>query len=744
MNFRFSRHRLLMVSYTVTILLSAVLLFLVQPMFARMVLPLLGGTPAVWNTCMVFFQATLLLGYLYAHLSAKWLSPKRQAMVHLCVMALPALLLPIAVPGNWQPPTTGNPVCWLLALLSVSVGLPFFVIATTNPLLQKWFSATGHPACKDPYFLYAASNAGSLLALISYPLLLEPSLRLAEQGWLWSAGYGLLVLSMLGSAVLLWRSPSGDREESDAAGGKVAEPVAVGEPPTLRRRLKWVLWAFIPSSLMLGVTTHVSTDVASFPLLWIIPLTLYLLTFIFVFARTEIFPQSMMTRILPWLAIPLAISMNATASRGAVWVLIGLNLVAFFVASMVCHGHLAKDRPNTKYLTEFYLWMSFGGVLGGLFNAMLAPLLFDRIYEYSIAIVLACLVIPYQPGARQDREARMLDFLLPSMLVASIAAVAWLLDMRNSGLERVVLLGVPAMVSFTFAERPVRFGLGIAAILLAGILFNLFQGEELYAERSFFGVNRVTTDSEQNVRKIYHGTTAHGWQSLDASLGSEPMAYYHRGGPIGALFQQYGRGEANRIAVVGLGCGGLAAYHEQGRHFTFYEIDPAVKRIAENRNFFSFLSDMPAEDYEIVLGDGRLTMQDAPAGQYDLIFMDAFSSDAIPVHLVTREAVQIYLDKLSDQGVLVFNITNRFVDLEEVVSALAADANLVCLSCPGTDISKAASENGGAACHFVMLARELSHLRNLPSDRRWKLLEKPVGIEPWTDDFSNVVEVLKW
>ncbi|HAY82697.1 MAG TPA: hypothetical protein DCY79_23050 [Planctomycetaceae bacterium] len=736
----FSRHRLLMVSYTATILLSALLLFLVQPMFARMVLPLLGGTPAVWNTCMVFFQATLLLGYLYAHVTTKWLSPKYQAVVHLCVMFLPILLLPIAVPANWQPPSGGNPVLWLLALLSVSVGLPFFVIATTNPLLQTWFSATGHPACKDPYFLYAASNVGSLLALVSYPLLLEPALRLATQGWLWSAGYGLLVLAMLGSAILLWRSPAVVASESvaDEASARVAER------PAWRRRLKWVLWAFIPSSLMLGVTTHVSTDVASFPLLWIIPLTLYLLTFILVFARREIVPQSMVIRLLPWLAIPLAISMNATASREAVWLLIGLNLMTFFVASMVCHGQLAKDRPHTKYLTEFYLWMSFGGVLGGIFNAMVAPLLFDRIYEYSFALVLACLVIPCKAASRQERTARVLDFVLPSLLVAVIAGLACVLDLGNSGWGRVVLLGIPAMVSFTFAERPVRFGLGVAAILLSGMLFNLFQGEELYAERSFFGVNRVATDSEQEVRKIFHGTTAHGWQALDAARDHEPMAYYHRGGPIGALFQQYDVDEAKRIAVVGLGCGGLAAYHEPDRHFTFYEIDPVVKRIAENRSFFRFLSALPVADYEVVLGDGRLTMQEAPEHGYDLIFMDAFSSDAIPVHLVTREAVQIYLSKLSAEGVLVFNITNRFVDLEQVVAALAEDADLVCLSCPGTDISQVESKNGGAACHFMMLARDLDHLRDLPSDPRWKLLGKPTGVEPWTDDFSNVVKVLKW
>jgi hypothetical protein len=581
-----------------------------------------------------------------------------------------------------------------------------------------------------------------LLALLSYPLLLERVLRLAEQGSTWSVGYGLLALCTGVCAGLMWRAA---RAGSMAPGGKASnEEAPAGTTLTFFRRMKWVLWAFIPSSLMLGVTTHVTTDVASFPLLWIIPLTLYLLTFILVFARRQLLPSGACARVLPWLALPLAISLHAVPTRDALWMLIALNLAAFFVAAMVCHGKLAHDRPSTKHLTEFYLWMSLGGVLGGLFNALAAPLMFDRTYEYSIAIVLACLAIPAPAAICRDVESRVLDLALPAGLVAAVACLAWLFGPANDSLATLLLWGVPAMISFTFVERPVRFGLGIAAILLGGLFFHAFHGHEVYAQRSFFGVHRVSTDTVRNMRLLVHGTTLHGGQSLDERQQREPTAYYHRKGPLGILFDQYADDELNEVAVIGLGCGILMAYHQPGRHFTFYEIDPDVKRVAQDSRYFTFLSDADAGDYTIVLGDGRLKIQEASDGQFNMIVLDAFSSDAIPVHLITREALRIYLSKLADHGVLAWNVSNRFMNLEPQMAALAADAKLVCLSCPDTDLTPQDAAAGKTACHFIMLARSAADLRGMTRDRRWRLLDGPPATRPWTDDFSNVLEVLNW
>src|SRR6185436_6237911 len=506
--------------YAATILLSAGLLFIVQPLFARMVLPLLGGSPAVWNTALVFYQAVLLLGYTYAHLLTRWLSFRRQIILHGLVLLLPLIILPIRLPEGWTPPTTHSPVLWLLALFGVAVGLPFFVVSTSSPLLQKWFAGMGR-AGADPYYLYAASNLGSMVGLLSYPFVVEPSLHLVEQSRFWAVGYLALIVLVGSCGVLLWRA---HRANETAA----ATPVSQADQPetlTWRRRLRWVLLALVPSSLMLSVTSYISTDVAAIPLLWVVPLALNLLTFILVFARRPI-PHWIMIELLPIMLLPMVVVLASHAVQTTI-MLIPIHLVTFFIVAMVCHGELAQDRPKPQHLTEFYLWMSLGGVLGGGFNALVAPLLFSSVVEYPLTLVLACLLLPNRApvadenpvrAQTESKRQRLLDGALPVGLLVLVAGLVWFVQQREEltgSIQIGLMFGVPALICFSFAKRPIRFGLGVAAILLASTLYIGGAGRIIYAERTFFGIHRVGLDDTGQYHILYHGSTIHGMQSVD-------------------------------------------------------------------------------------------------------------------------------------------------------------------------------------------------------------------------------------
>lgn len=502
--------------FIITLFLSSGLLFLIQPMFARMVLPLLGGTPAVWNTCMVFFQAALLAGYLYAHLSTRWLGVRRQAMLHCGVLLLPLLVLPLAVPEGWTPPADENPIGWLLLLLAVSIGLPFFVVSSSAPLLQKWFSTTTHHTARDPYYLYAASNLGSMLALLSYPIMVEPMLRLGQQSLFWSGGYLLLIVLVLACAIgVMFRGRlAGEMPGLQDQPDEVGSHVAAQKPLTWTRRLRWIALAAAPSSLMLGVTTFITTDVSVVPLLWVIPLALYLLTFILVFSRRKLLPHQLLVRILPG-AVVMLMFVFISIETEPLQLIVGGHLLVFFIGAMVCHGELAGDRPDPTHLTEFYLLMSVGGVLGGLFNALVAPLVFTGIAEYPIALVAVCLLCPpwrMRYGLANVERAifsakaglpaivtrygkRGVDVVLPLIILG----VTYLLVLKanrtffSTDLERLALIaGGPAIVCLLFLEMPLRFGLSIAAVFLASHFSTANHGVVLEAHRSFFGVNRVT------------------------------------------------------------------------------------------------------------------------------------------------------------------------------------------------------------------------------------------------------------
>ena len=740
----------LILLFGATLFVSAALLFTVQPLVGKMLLPLLGGAPAVWNTCMLFFQAALLAGYAYAHGSCRWLGVRRQMPLHIVVLLLPLLFLPLAVGAGSQPPGERSPILWLLAQLTVTVGVPFVVVSTTAPLLQRWFASTGHPSAADPYFLYAASNAGSLLALLAYPAVLEPTLRLTQQTWAWAATYAVFVLLVLCCAVAMRRTRSGSADSGGAvtaesssrtpATTEVSQPGAElhGAPPaeqlTLARRLGWVFLAFVPSSLMLGVTTYITTDIAAVPLLWVLPLGLYLLSFIIVFARQPLLPVRELGWLLPFLLLPLTLVMSLKLVQWR-WAQVLFHLLVFFVAAVACHARLAAQRPAARHLTEYYFWMAVGGVLGGIFNALVAPLVFTTVLEYPLALALACCGVPGQMPTRSRPWRTALDLLLP--LLGAALWAGWIALCKPDAL-RPGLLAIPTLACLLFLLRPVRLMLGVL-LLVGGQAYLSSHGTRapLCLERNFFGVKRVTLEKD-GLHLFIHGGTIHGAQYTDAVRRDEPLIYYHPSGPAGDLFQTMRRlRPQSRVGVVGLGIGTVAAYARPTQHFTFYEIDPAVARIAQDPRYFTYLSRCAAP-YEIVLGDGRLTLAQCPDGAYDLLLLDAFNSDAIPTHLLTREALQLYLRKLAPDGWLVFHCSSAAIDLTPVLANLAAEAGLACLCRDDQN-----PEPPAVACKYIVMARRGTDVGELVRSSNWRTLPPAVG-PVWTDQYSNLLQLIRW
>jgi hypothetical protein len=822
--------------FGVALFLSALLLFWVQPLAGKMVLPLLGGAPAVWNTCMLFFQAVLLAGYGYVLASTRWLSARAQVVLHVALLAVAAVALPVVISeSRVGAPDEAHPAWWLLKTLTLSAGLPLFALSASAPLLQKWFSRTRDASAGDPYFLYAASNAGSLLALLAFPVLFEPAMTLGRQSLAWSFGYGALVLLVLACAAVALRQGRGDdaargaqgltddesdarpnEHESDArpnlfeGGSRPTNDDEVGAGAlTPGRRLRWALLAFVPSSLVLGVTTYVTTDLVAVPLLWVVPLALYLLSFVIVFARRRVVPRGLAERVLPGAAVMLALVYLSGATQPA-WFLILFHLLFLFASALVCHGLLADDRPAARHLAEFYLWLAVGGALGGLFNALVAPLLFDTVVEYPLVIILASYLRPafrrergrllgLRLGARRDavvskfgREGgvlderdvlrergvldeggavtdegdafmnegvvagegrvRLFDLLPPLYLGALAGALAFMaqqFDMR-SGERAAVALGAPLfLLNYFFAPRPLRFAVGLSAVMLASALFYESPGRVLHASRNFYGTHRVSSDERGGLHWLRHGSTLHGTQYTDARRACEPLSYYHRDGPLGSVFSMLDSKSGARppsVAVVGLGAGTTAAYARAGESWTFYEIDPEVVSIARDPALFTYLSACAAAPVNVLTGDARLRLREAAPSAYDLIVLDAFSSDAVPAHLLTREAVALYLSKLAPGGLLAFHVSNRSLELERVAAGVAADA--------GLDARVFADEyrpdeDGRDPNHdpstWVVAARATRDLGALSTDARW---QNPAAraLRPviWRDDFSNVVTLFKW
>lgn len=726
--------------------LSALLLFWIQLVIAKMLLPRLGGTPAVWNTCMLFFQVLLLAGYSYVLITTAWIGARMQAVLQSLFLLLSALYLPLAVAGDFgSVAARNNPAIWLFIYLLSAIGLPIFVISTTSPLLQKWFSRTDHPSANDPYFLFAVSNAGSLIGLVSYPFLLEPNLNLSVQNRLWVVLYAVFAVLSVGCVVVLWRKARVVESEESAVAESVGSESGAESHLSLKRRLNWVLLAFIPSSLLFGVTTYVTTEIAPTPLLWTIPLALYLVTFILAFARKQFAYERIASYALGGLALLLTLVLATSATEPTAAIVL-LHLAFFFVAAMLCHHKLASDRPSAARLPQFYLCVAVGGMLGGLFNTLIAPMIFDTIVEYPLLVVVACLMRqPRNDGTEDSRSDRVFDVILPAGMGLLTATLALLVNRYDvSEIAAIALVfGVPLVfINHRFGHRPVRFALALGAVLLASIVYSETHNRTLRVERNFFGSLSVRVDPLSATRILYHGNTIHGRQFIDASRECQPLSYFHRDGPLGQIFRAFNSNPASRnVAIVGLGTGSMAAYALPDQDWTFYEINPAVIAIAQTTDYFTYLRKCAAGPTRIVLGDARLQLQNAPDQYFGLIVLDAFNSDAIPIHLMTREAIALYTSKLAPGGMIAFHVSNRSLKLDDVLAALAKQNGSMIV---GVVDARQDRARGKDPSEWVVMARQSPAFESLSRNSRWRPLQPRTESDAWTDDFSNVLRVFRW
>jgi SAM-dependent methyltransferase/hypothetical membrane protein len=730
--------------YALAVLAGATLVFLVEPLAARLVLPRFGGSPAVWTTSVLFFQVALLAGYGWAHATTRWLRPGAQAAAQLALLLLPLAVLPIALPAWTSPPAGVEPAAWLLLVLAAMAGLPFMAVSTGGPVLQRWFTMTSHPGATDPYFLYALGNAGSLAGLLAYPILIEPRLALRDQGIMWAAGYLVFVALVAIAAVLARR---GAATVVPAPVPDTSATILPAEPPvpeipleiTNGRRLGWVMMAFVPSSLMLGVTTYIASDLAAVPLLWVLPLALYLVTFIVAFSSHNRLTPGRLAALLPVLATVLALTL-VEAVRPPMVVSIALNLTTFLVAALLAQVRLAADRPPASRLTEFYLLLAIGGALGGVFNAVVAPLVFTSVIEYPLAITLALLLRPGRRAATAmaARRARLADVVVAfAVLLGTLVLLASISRLGAGVPALAATMGVVALLSLVLVRRPARFGLTLGGIMILPLLVGQ---PAVFAERGFFGINRV--EDEGGIRLLIHGTTTHGAEFLDPARAAEPLTYYHRTGPFGRTMAAYLATHPGRvrIGVIGLGSGAIAAYARPGDTITFFEIDPAVIRIATNPDLFRYLASTSAT-VRIVQGDGRLTLAAEPDRSFDVLVLDAFSGDAPPAHLLTTEAVDLYARELSIGGILLVNVSNRYIDVGAVIEAgLAARGLSIAVPVDPTAGTPPAPEKEVSA--WVVSALDPATLAAVVGGLATEAA-RPAA-RAWTDDFSDLFSVVRW
>jgi hypothetical protein len=727
-----------LVLWMATVFVGSSLLFAVQPMIARMLLPRAGGAPAVWTTSVLFFQAALFAGYAYAHWSSG-LARRSQLALHAALLLLPLFLLPFPSIEGAPSPGAFTPALWLLGTLVTTIGLPFFVLAAGTPLLQSWLNRTS--VATDPYVLYAASNAGSLIALCSYPVLIEPAFGLDRQRHLWAWGYGAYLILALLCAARAWSGRSAPKGPNSSHG-------SARSPLPLGRRILWVALAAAPSSAMLGVTSVLTTDIASMPFLWVLPLALYLLSFILAFYRPGLRRSGLWARILPIAAVVFTI-LWATKATEPLSIVVPAHLMVFFIAAMACHTELARLRPHPGDLTAYYLLIGLGGLLGGAFNSLLAPVLFEDWIETPLAFVASCLLVPRTEKSSTAPLLGRSDIAVPLALGAAALALVKLGDayVASSQMREVLTAGIPALLVYLASERQLRFGLTLGTVLWAASHDTALRGEPRYTDRSFFGVHRVTrvaaTEDGAPIafHQLYHGTTIHGAQRVESGTGvpmdpREPLAYYSRTSPVGRLFASFRSPPGpRRVALVGLGAGSLLAYAEAGQTWTLFEIDPLVLRIAEDERYFTYLREARKRgvEIEVVLGDARLELS-STAGPFDLLVLDAFSSGAIPIHLLTREAFALYDERLAPDGTLALHISNRHLDLAPLVRAMASDLGFASVI-----------EEDVATLPFSPAAQNLGS--------RWAFLTRSPAAHRsggsgaarvWTDDHSDLWSLFQW
>jgi len=731
--------------YSITLFVNAALLFIIEPLVAKMILPFLGGSPAVWNTSLLFFQACLLAGYAYAHFGSAWLGTRRHALVHLNLLLAGLLLLPIVLPTHWFGDASANPINLLLGVLAVSIGLPFLVLSAGAPLLQKWFAQSNHPAARDPYFLYAASNAGSLIGLLAYPFVLEPHLPVTEQNQFWLLGY-LVLLTLVALCVLFYLRPFSSTRDENGAPRRAAEEERDSDAakPTAARRLRWVLWSFAPSSLLLGVTSYITTDIASAPFLWVVPLAAYLLSFILAFSRSAWTTHPIVLRCQAFFLVAGAVTIFLHANEPDE-LLLPLHLAGFFVTALVCHGRLAQDRPSVKHLTEYFLWLSLGGVLGGVFNALIAPIVFNHVIEYPLVLALAAWM---RPGTQPRRSSGMerLGWLVPPAMIAAIVLIA--AGLKQQGIlppanDRLLIAGLTGLFLLKIALRPRQFGPGLLLLVALSLWYPTPMGKILYSDRSFFGYYRAAADADGKRTVLFQGTTIHGAQSAERETKLVPLAYYHRTGPAGQVLVSPSQQGKRQIAVVGLGTGALACHGTHEQAFTFYEIDPLVEKIARDDRLFTYLRDCPPR-ISVVIGDARISLSKAANHSYDVFILDAFSSDVVPVHLLTREAVELYLAKTAPDGMLLFHVSNRVMDLAPVLDRLAAELGLAAYIQNDLQINPEEWAEGKSPSRWILMARQAKFVAPVLANGRWEPLLGGLGGDLWTDDYSDLLKVIRW
>lgn len=722
--------------FAATVFASAALVFMVEPMVARLVLPRLGGSPAVWNTSLAFFQAALLAGYGYAHLLQRLKSLRSQALAHAAALLAAATVLPLHIHQPFGPPSSDHPILWLLGVLTVSIGAPFAVLSATAPLVQAW-RARALPEAGDgePYGLYAASNLGSLLALIAYPLVVEPRFPLGAQTLAWSGAYGLFVLLIAALALAAARGPAVARRVE-----------ATPRPASWRDRLSWMALAAAPSSLMLGVTAYITTDVASAPFLWVVPLALYLAAFVVAFSPRPLIPwpatlalqagtAAACAALLPFSTTPLVAQFAA-------------HLGAFFFTTLMCCQALVARRPPPERLTEFYVWMSLGGVLGGAFNAFLAPAIFDQVWEYPLVLVLAALVRPWGKG-----DPRAASWVMLGLAVVTSLGAIVLNTFRNRfpggevvgdvdlfQLALISLLSAAAIAAVRLRGDGLMFCAALAAISI-GANGASERATEVKSWRSFFGVLKISQAYSHGlggpVRMLSQGTTLHGAEALNPAYRCRPLVYYTPDTPIGQVFRaRQARTATLRIGAVGLGTGSVAAYVRPGDRLTFFEIDPLVIRVATDPRNFVYVSRCARGPVAFVVGDARLTLAGQPRDAFDILLIDAFSSDAVPAHLLTVEALGGYLGHLKPDGVLILHLSNRHLELNGPAQAAALAAGGVALLQqnrvqPGRGGDWESDEDA------VIVGRSAAALAPFAGDRRWRAADAG-RVRAWTDDYIDV------
>jgi hypothetical protein len=728
---------LLLATFFAAILLSAALLFSVQPMFTKMVLPRLGGAAAVWSVAMVFFQATLLAGYAYAHLLTRFAPGPRSILIHVAVLLIACLALPLHLASGWGQPPPRAEAFWLLGLFAASIGLPFFALAANGPLMQAWFVRTDHPSARDPYFLFAASNAGSLLALISYPIVVEPFLPLGEQTWLWTIGFYGLILLIAACGLLLLRSPG----LSPAAAITRSMEAA---PLTWLDRSAFVGLAAVPSGLLLAVTLHISTDAAAVPLFWVVPLAIYLLTFVIAFQSHPVVPHWLVVKSFPFVVLALAVLMIINPFSTIVG-LVTVHLSAFFVIALLCHGELARRRPAPQFLTGFYMLISAGGVIGGVAVGLIAPHVFNWVAEYPLLIALSVLCAPgLALPAKRDGQ-----YLL---LAALVAAAALLTTFMSSGVkldDNLITLLIGVLLGFTLYFW--RAALAFAAIIAFTLVLGHYQYNDAvnnFVIRNFFGVLAAAETTDGRFRILWHGGIGQGAQRIRDRDGKpvtgrpEMISEFQAGAGIAQTFDAVRARVGGPIsyAVIGLGTGSLTCQARPEDSAIYYELDPDVIRIARDPKLFSFVSEC-RRDIPIVQGDARLTIANAADAGYDLIFVDAFIGAAIPTHLLTREAMAVYLRKIKPNGIVALHVSNYHLELGTVVAGVAEANGAITRLYEGGDVKEEPNEQKWVPA-VAAVARKNEDFGVLAKSKYWPVLAPDPAQRVWTDDYSNVMGAL--